>query len=223
MKKRLIIAIIFLCIIFVIRYVSSDFLTLELFKKYHTYMLDMVERHYWYTVFTYILFYIGATAFAVPATFVITMAGGYLFGVVSGVFFVNIGATLGATGAFLISRYLIGNWVQQRYSASLAKLNNELQEYGIYYLLMARLILIFPFFLVNLLAGLTRISVWQFMWTTALGIIPASIIYSYVGQQIIYIRSVNDIFSPYVVIAFILLGLLILLPVILRRYRIFRK
>lgn len=217
MKKRFIILVIFLCFILIIRYFGSDVLSLELFKKYHSSMLEAVEKNYWYAVGMYILFYIITVAFAVPATFVVTMAGGYLFNVFPGVLYVNIGATVGATCAFLVSRYLIGNWVQQVYGHRLTKLNYELQQYGIYYLLMARLILILPFFMVNLLAGLTRISVWQFIWTTSLGIIPASIAFAYAGKQIMHIRSVHDILSLSVIIAFIIVGLLVLLPVIFRR------
>ena len=192
-------------------------LTLELFKKYHTDLLITVEEHYWYSVLVYIAFYIITTAFAVPATFVVTMAGGYLFDIIPGIFYVNIGATVGAACAFLASRYLIGSWVQERYKEKLAKLNHEIHQYGVYYLLMTRLILVLPFFMVNLLAGLTRITVGQFMWTTSLGIIPASIAFTYAGKHIMHIRTVHDILSLPVIVAFFLLGCLMLLPVIFRR------
>lgn len=198
----------------------TQYISLEWVKTNRDYLLEMVDTHYWASVATYIAFYILATTFALPATFILTMAGGFLFKVFPGVFYINIGATLGATGAFLASRYLVGTWVQQKYSKQLAVVNKQIELYGYYYFLISRLILVLPFFIVNLLAGLTNVPLATFMWTTSVGIIPATIVYAYTGRELMHITSRYDLLSWRMILAFALLALLLIVPLLLRKKRV---
>jgi len=140
-----------------------------------------------------------------------------------GTVYVNIGATLGAIGSFLIARYLIGKSIQKRYEKKLTTFNNNIKKNGISYLLALRLVPIFPFFIVNNIAGFTNISLRTFTWTTSLGIIPGTIAFTFVGKQIDSIYSPKDILSNRMLIALLILTLLILLPVILKMLGIIKN
>jgi len=169
-------------------------------------------------VLLYIVLYI-LTAFAVPGALILTVAGGFLFHTFAGVIYTIIGATIGGLSAFLLSRYLLGNWLQARCKGQLEQFNGELERNGDLYLVTARLIPILPFFLVNYLCGLTRLPVWTFVWATAAGIFPASLVYTFAGTQIGNISSLGDLISPRLVISFLFLSFLALFPVTLKKLR----
>jgi len=149
----------------------------------------------------------------------LTLAGGFLFHLFPGIIYVNVAATVGATLGFLFARYILGNKVQEKYASQLERFNRELDENGHLYLLTLRLIPAFPFFLINLLAGLTKVSLKTFFWTTMVGILPGSLVYSFAGSQLNTIESVEDIFSGSIIAAFLALALFALLPVILKKLR----
>lgn len=215
-NKRIITLLLVAAGFFTIWYFNlTQYMSLDWIKTNREYLRAMVHEHYWYAVAAYITFYIVATTFALPATFVVTIAGGFLFNVFPGVFFVNIGATLGAVGAFLASRYVVGTWVQQRYAQQLKNINQKINEFGSYYLIVSRLIVVLPFFLVNLLAGLTNVSIATFMWTTSLGILPATLVYTFMGRELMHITSRQDLMSWRMILAFILLAALLIVPLLL--------
>lgn len=197
----------------------SGYLTLENLKRQQYVLEEAVHTHYLTSVLLYVLLYIVVTALAIPGGLVLTLAGGLLFHTFPGVVYVNVGATTGAVLAFLFSRHILGNWLQMRYRAQLDRFNRELSENGHLYLLALRLIPVFPFFLINILSGLTRISVTTFAWTTSLGIIPASLIYAFAGSQIGTIRSTGDLLSLRLLAAFALLALLALSPLVWKKLR----
>jgi uncharacterized membrane protein YdjX (TVP38/TMEM64 family) len=118
---------------------------------------------------------------------------------------------------------MLGNWLQTRYEAQLKQFNCELKQYGHLYLMTARLIPVFPFFLVNYLCGLTGLSLWTFTWATAAGIFPACLVYTFAGSQIGSISSPNDLVSPRLLLSFTLLAFLALLPMISKKLRGWRK
>jgi uncharacterized membrane protein YdjX (TVP38/TMEM64 family) len=169
------------------------------------------------TVIFYILIYTLQTALSLPGATILTLASGFLFGSLLGTLYVNIGATLGATIAFLSARYLLHDFVERKFSKKLTSLQAGFSNNAFQYLLTLRLIPLFPFFLVNLAAGLTKIRVTTYAGATALGIIPASFVYSNAGTQLGNITSVKDIGSPKVLGAFVLLGLLAVVPIIYKR------
>ena len=141
--------------------------------------------------------------FFLQVALVLTLAGGFLFGVVWGAVYLMVGLTLGTSlSAFLIARYLAGTWIHSRYEGHLKKFNREVAHYGSSYLLMLRIIPVLPFFAVNFLAGTTKMSVKRFILTTAVGLLPGSVVYTYAGKQLGNITSVDDITTPKLFIGF---------------------
>lgn len=219
MKKLLLIAV-FVCVIILIKVFEIDALiSFENLKAQQESLNSFVQTNYLLTVLIFVLLYIGSVAFLIPIATVLTLAGGFLFGSLFGVLFVNIGATIGAVAAFLIARYLIGKKIQNKYGDKLEKFNKELEENKFQYLFSLRLLPIFPFFLVNFLCGVTNVDLRTFFITTSVGIIPGSFVYTFAGSKLAQINSINDIFTQDILIAFLLLGLLTLIPVVYKKFK----
>lgn len=222
MKTKLILATIF--IVFVILgkiYKIDTYITLENIKE-QQYALNLyIENNYILSVIIFIIIYILSMVFLLPIATLLTLSGGMLFGFELGTVFVNIGATTGAIGAFLFARYIMGEQIQQKYTAQLTKFNAELEINKYQYLFSLRFLPIFPFFLVNFLCGVTKIDLKTFIITTSLGIIPGSFVYTYAGSQIANIHSINDVFTKNILLAFILLGILTLMPIIIKKTKSF--
>lgn len=215
--KKILIALVIAAIVIGVRVFGLDhLLTLESFRQYRDQLQAFTAQHYFATVVVFIGIYIVAVALSIPGATILTLTAGFLFGFF-GVIYVNIGASCGAILAFLTARYLIGDWVQKRYGERLASFNREIDENGYNYLLTLRFIPIFPFFLINIFAGLTRVPLSTFAWTTIVGILPGSFVYIYTGRQLGIIEKPGDIFSWQIILAFVLLGLLVLSPVLIRK------
>jgi uncharacterized membrane protein YdjX (TVP38/TMEM64 family) len=166
----------------------------------------------------FVLTYVAVTGLSLPGATILTLAGGFLFGALLGTLFVNLGATTGATLAFLVSRYLLRDWVEQKFGKWLGPVQQGFAKNAFGYLMTLRLIPLFPFFVVNLVSGLTRMNVGTYVVATALGIIPGSFVYAYAGRQLGTINSLKDIASPGVIGAFVLLGLLALVPNLYKKW-----
>ncbi|MRR15962.1 MAG: TVP38/TMEM64 family protein [Deltaproteobacteria bacterium] len=215
--KRIVMAVSIIVLMAAFRVFGLDaFLTAETFRLYRAELLAVTAEHYGPVAALFIAVYIIVAALSIPGAAILTLAAGFLFGF-AGMIYVNIGASGGAILAFLIARYLVGDWVQKRYGGKLESFNAEMAENGYRYLLTLRLIPLFPFFLVNLLSGLTRVPLATFAWTTVVGIVPGSFVYIYTGRQLGVIEKPGDILSWPMILAFILLGLLVLSPVLIRK------
>ena len=197
----------------------GSYLTFENLQQNRELLLSAVRDRYPFAVLFYILIYITAIALNLPGGAVLTIAGGFLFGTLPAVLYVNVGASAGAFLAFLSARYLLGERLQQSYAAQLDKFNREMDRNGARYLLTLRLIPVFPFFVVNFLCGLTRVPSATFLWTTALGIIPGTAVYAFAGSRLETVRSPGDILSPQVLVAFGVLAIFTLIPVLRDRFR----
>jgi uncharacterized membrane protein YdjX (TVP38/TMEM64 family) len=145
-----------------------------------------------------------------------------VFGAGWATLFINLGATTGATLAFLTARYVLRDAVEQKFGARLGPFQEGFAKNAFSYLLTLRLIPLFPFFVVNLVSGLTRVNVGTYILATAIGIIPGSFVYAYAGRQLGTINSLKEIASPNVIGAFVLLGLLALIPVVYKRFSTIR-
>jgi uncharacterized membrane protein YdjX (TVP38/TMEM64 family) len=194
------------------------FLSLTALKENRDGLLAFTETNFAAAVGIFILAYAIVTGLSLPGAVILTLAGGFLFGAVGATFFVNIGATTGATLAFLTARYLLRDTVEQKFGKWLGPFQEGFSKNAFSYLLTLRLIPLFPFFVVNLVSGLTRVSVGTYVAATALGIIPGSFVYAYAGRQLGTINSLKEIASPNVIGAFVLLGLLALVPVVYKKY-----
>jgi uncharacterized membrane protein YdjX (TVP38/TMEM64 family) len=198
---------------------GADYLTFENLKEDRALLQTYVSHHYALSVAVFMAVYV-TTALFVPGALVMSLAGGFLFGVVQGTLYVIAGASVGATLAFLSARYLLGDRVQRRFGEQLGRFNREMKRHGHNYLLVMRIFPLLPFFVTNYLAGITRIRYRTFLWTTCLGMLPGSVVYTFAGQEIGAIETPEDIFSAKLLAAFSFLAVLAILPVL---HRIVRK
>lgn len=194
------------------------FLSLSALKENRDSLLVFTEANFAAAVGIFIASYAIVTGLSLPGAVILTLAGGFLFGAVGATLFVNIGATTGATLAFLTARYLLRDTVEQKFGKWLGPFQEGFSRNAFSYLLTLRLIPLFPFFVVNLVSGLTRVNVGTYVAATAMGIIPGSFVYAYAGRQLGTINSLKEIASPSVIGAFALLGLLALVPVVYKRF-----
>lgn len=194
------------------------FLSLTALKENRDSLLTFADANFGVAVGVFILTYVLVAGLSLPGAVILTLAGGFLFGGILATLFINVGATTGATLAFLTARYLLRDTVEQKFGKWLGPFQEGFEKNAFSYLLTLRLIPLFPFFVVNLVSGLTRVNVGTYVAATALGIIPGSFVYAYAGRQLGTINSLKEIASPNVIGAFVLLGLLALVPVVYKRF-----
>ena len=163
--------------------------------------------------------YFLTVSLSLPGAAVLTLSAGAIFGSVLGTFLVNIGATLGATAAFLSARFIFRDWVENQFSDKLEFINNGISDNATSYLLFLRLVPLFPFFLVNLVLGVTQVRLSIYFFSTMIGIMPGSFVYANAGSNLARINTISDIASPEIFGAFVLLGIFALIPAVYRRYK----
>ncbi len=219
-KKRIILLLLFIAMIVLIRLSpAGSVLTFDNLKQHREGLIASVQHNYAVAAMVFVVVYILTTALSIPGAGILTLSGGFLFGTMATTLYVIVGATTGASLAFLSARYLVGSRLQEKYQEQFRKFNNEVKRNGAHYLLVLRFIPVFPFFLINFLAGLTKIPIKTFIWTTAIGIIPATAVFAFAGQQIGSINSLSEILSRKVLAAFAVLALVALVPVIWKRLK----
>ncbi len=215
--KRLVIISSILVIVLLYYFFLSPYLTFDMVKRYQAVLEKFVADRYWFSVLLYLVSYMIVGAFEIPIAVLITLAGGALFGIWWGTLYSILGSTAGAILSFLGMRYLVGDSLQKKYKNRLEKFNKEFDKRGVYYLISLRFLPFIPFFLVNILAGLTEVSMRKFLISTFIGVAPSSFVYTYAGQSLANLTSPKDVLSSRILIAFLLLGLLALLPALLGR------
>lgn len=159
------------------------------------------------TLAAFFAVYVAATALSIPGALVLTLAAGAMFGLGVGLVVVSFASSLGALLAFLVARHLLRDAVQSRFGASLAPINDGVRRDGALYLLTLRLVPVFPFWLINLLMGLTPITALRYYVVSQLGMLPGTAVYVNAGTQLASIASARDILSPALLGSFVLLGL----------------
>lgn len=159
------------------------------------------------TIALYFLLYVAVTALSLPGATVLTLAGGALLGFWPALVTVSFASTLGATLAFLASRFLLRDWVQGTFGDKLKAVNDGIDRDGPFYLLSLRLVPIFPFFVINLLMGLTPLRAFTFTWVSQVGMLPGTAVYVNAGTRLGQLESATGIFSPELLLSFALLGL----------------
>jgi len=222
-KKRLIIGFAFIGIIILLRFAGvGKYISFKSIQENKASLQAMIDQNYWSFVAGFIGLYILLTIFSLPFSVILNVVGGSFFGTLYGALFSIIGATTGATISFLLIRDLFGKVFQERYKERLIAFNREFKKYGYNYLLLLHVVMVVPLFVPNILAGLAHVSLWTFIWTTAVGIIPGALTFSFAGQQLMEIDSMHEIFSAPVFFAALLLLLLAMLPLFIRWYRAWR-
>ena len=189
----------------------GEIVSIDTLKVRQTELARLVETRPLAIAAAYLALYAGFAALSIPGAAVMTLAGGAVFGLVLGTILVSFASVLGAVLAFLGSRYLFRGWVERRFGRRLAAIDRGLERDGALYLLSLRLNPAFPYFLVNLAMGLTRMGVLKFALISQIGMLPATIIYVNAGTQIASIRTVGDILSPGLIGSLVLVSLFPLL------------
>jgi len=177
--------------------------------------------------FAFFSLYVLVAAFSLPGAAVMTLAAGALFGLLEGTVIVSFASSIGATLAFLASRYLLRDTIQNRFGGRLKAINDGMAREGAFYLFTLRLVPLFPFFLVNLLMGLTPIRARSFYWVSQVGMLAGTLVYVNAGTQLAKISGLSGIVSPRLLISFALLGVFPLLAKrflnFLQRRRVYAK
>tara|TARA_R110000868_G_scaffold110286_1_gene298969 strand:+ start:5997 stop:8120 length:2124 start_codon:yes stop_codon:yes gene_type:complete len=195
-------------------------LTFSWLKENQESLISLVESHKPLSVLIYIGIYVLATGLSLPGATILTLAGGAVFGSLIGTLYVSIASTLGATLAMLMARTFLQEWVGKKFSKKIDSINKGVAKEGSFYLLTLRLVPVFPFFLINLGMGLTRMKVFTFMWVSQLGMLPGTFVYVNAGSQLSKLESAAGIVSPSVLGAFALLGVF---PLIAKKFLDFLK
>ncbi len=159
-------------------------------------------------VLGYFLLYVLAISLSLPGAAVLTIGGGALFGLVEGAVAASFASSIGATICCLASRYLFRSWVQDRFKGSVARINEGIEREGAFYLFTLRLIPLFPFWMVNLAMGLTRMPLRRFYWVSQIGALPGTIVYVNAGRELATIDSLRGVLSPGLIASFVLIGVL---------------
>ncbi len=186
----------------------GQYLDLSWLKAQHQALQELYRQHPLPVLAGYFLLYVLVTALSLPGAAVMTLAGGAIFGLWTGLLVVSFASSFGATLAFLVSRYLLRDWVQQRFGDSLASINRGIEKDGPFYLFALRLVPVFPFFIINLVMGLMPIPAFTFYWVSQLGMLPGTLVYVNAGTQLAGIESPSDILSLPLILSFALLALL---------------
>ena len=181
-------------------------LTFENIKAQQSAIEAFYQNHPWQTVLGYFVTYVAVTGLSLPGAAVMTLVGGAIFGLLWGTVIVSFASSMGATLAFLASRFLLHDWVQQKFGHQLRAVNEGIEKDGPFYLFTLRLIPAIPFFAINLAMGLTPIRTWTFYWVSQLGMLAGTIVFVNAGTQLAAIQSPAGILSPGLIGAFVLLG-----------------
>lgn len=205
-KIIIVLAIVLLILLFRFLHLD-DYLTLSYLKESREQLARLYAERTTLVIAVYMLIYIVATALSLPGAVILTLAGGALFGLVTGTIVISFASTIGATLACLVSRYLLRDWVQRRFGDKLQRINEGMGREGGYYLFTLRLIPVFPFFVINLAMGLTRIKLFTYYWVSQLGMLPATLVYANAGKELGKVDSLAGILSPGLIFSFVLLGL----------------
>jgi pyruvate/2-oxoglutarate dehydrogenase complex dihydrolipoamide dehydrogenase (E3) component/uncharacterized membrane protein YdjX (TVP38/TMEM64 family) len=204
----------------------GDYLTLASLKARQAELATFVDERPLVAVAAFFLLYVAVTALSLPGAAIMTLAAGAIFGLWRGTLIVSFASTIGASLAFLSSRYLLRDWVKSRFGDRIAAIDRGIAKDGAFYLLTLRLIPAFPFFLINLAMGLTGIRLLTFALVSQVGMLPGTIVYVNAGTQIAAVESTSGILSPALIGSFVLLGLFPLLAKAMvgwwRRRRVYR-
>ena len=196
--------------IFSLDYIQKNLYNLNLFYEKYSFLFILIFS------FVYIIF----TALSIPVATILSLLAGFIFGLSLGTFIVSLSSTIGAMCAFLVSKFMFFNFVQKKYKKQLVTINNQFKKEGKFYIFALRLVPVFPFFIVNVVASILPIRTWTFFWVSALGMLPATIVYVNAGRQLSKINTLNDIISFEILISFSLIGILpLLLKLFLKKLR----
>ena len=220
LKKLLILGFLTLIAFLFFYFDLGRFLSLDYLKSSQLRFQELYQQHKLLIIGGYMLVYITVAALSLPGAAVMTLAGGGFFGLVTGTIVVSFASTIGATCACFAARFILRDWVAKRFGEKLSAINAGVEKEGAFYLFSLRLIPIFPFFVINLLMGLTTMPLKTYFWVSQIGMLPATIVYVNAGKELAKIDSLSGIVSPSLIASFVVLGLFpITVKKLMERYR----
>ncbi len=206
--KKIVIVVVLVGLVAVFKFLNLDqYLTLTYIKESQERFAHLYAQHQLLVIGAYMAMYILVTTLSLPGAAVMTLAGGALFGFIVGTVVISFASTIGATLACFVARFLLQEWVQKKVGGRISKFNEGIQKEGAFYLFTLRLIPIFPFWLINLAMGLTKMHLWTFYWISQVGMLPGTMVYVNAGKELAKIDSLAGILSPTLILSFVLLGL----------------
>lgn len=206
MKKLALLALVALLVIAFFAYDLDQALTLQALKEGQGRFASLREASPWLVSLAFFALYVLVAALSLPGAAIMTIAAGALFGLFWGTLIVSFASSIGATAAFLVARLLLRDTVERRFGKRLKAIDEGIEHEGAFYLFTLRLVPIFPFFVINLLMGLTAIRAVTFYWVSQLGMLPATLVYVNAGTQLGKIETLSGILSPGILLSFALLG-----------------
>ncbi|MBI4290157.1 MAG: FAD-dependent oxidoreductase [Betaproteobacteria bacterium] len=204
--KLLVVVVIAIAVLAFFAFDVGRYLNLEFFKAQHAAFATYYQSHPLGAALGFFVAYVAVTGLSLPGAAIMTLAGGAIFGLLWGTLLVSFASSIGATLAFLASRFVLRDWVQQRFGRQLRPVNEGFAKEGGFYLFTLRLVPAFPFFVINLLMGLTPIRAWTFYWVSQAGMLAGTMVYVNAGTQLARIDSLRGILSPALIISMSLLG-----------------
>jgi uncharacterized membrane protein YdjX (TVP38/TMEM64 family) len=207
LQRLLIVAAIVVAVILFKVLGLGQYLSLDYLKTSQGKFLQLYSQNRLAVISAYMAIYIAVTALSLPGAAVMTLAGGALFGFWTGFVVVSFASTIGATLACFVARFLLRDWVQNRFGGKLSAINTGIEKEGSFYLFSLRLVPIFPFFVINLAMGLTTMKLFTFYWVSQIGMLPGTMVYVNAGKELGQIESLSGILSPGLIISFVILGL----------------
>lgn len=206
-KKAILVLVLLGAIVAYFVFDLGQILSLESFKASQADIVAAKDANPVLYIAGFFILYVAVTGLSIPGAAIMSLVAGALFGVVLGTIIVSFASTMGATLAFLSARFVLREWVQGKFGERLRAIDDGLEKDGAFYLFTLRLIPVFPFFVINLLMGLTRIKTRTFFWVSQLGMLPATIVFVNAGTQISRIESTSGLLSPTLIASFVALAL----------------
>ena len=193
---------------------ADQYFSLEYIKLKQADLLELINKNFSFYYILFFILYIVVTAFALPIAVLKTLLAGALFGFLPGLILTSFASTIGSALCFALSRFAFKDYVQNKYPAQIKKINDGIEKDGDLYLLFLRLSPIFPFFIINLVFGLTKMSLKKFYIISQIGMLPATAIFVNAGLQISSISKIEDILSFNIIVSLSLIGFL---PIIVKK------
>jgi pyruvate/2-oxoglutarate dehydrogenase complex dihydrolipoamide dehydrogenase (E3) component/uncharacterized membrane protein YdjX (TVP38/TMEM64 family) len=206
-NKMLILAVVLTGIAAFFVFDLGRYFTLDFFKSQQTAIDAYVSANPLQAGLVFFLIYIAVTGLSLPGAAIMTLVAGAVFGLLWGTLIVSFASSIGATLAFLVSRFLLRDSIQSRFGDKLRAINSGVEKDGAFYLFTLRLVPAFPFFVINLVMGLTPLKTWTFYWVSQLGMFAGTLVYVNAGTEIAKIETLRGILSPGLILSFTLMGL----------------
>jgi len=196
----------------------QQYLSLTYLKESQANFTNLYQETPGLVIGSYMLIYILVTSLSLPGAAILTLAAGALFGLGTGLLVASFASTIGATLACLVSRFALRDWVQEKFANKLTTINEGIAREGAFYLFTLRLIPVFPFFVINLVMGLTKISLFTFYWVSQLGMLAGTAVFVNAGKELAKIESLSGILSPSLIGSFVIFGIF---PIVVKKLIIF--